>query len=130
MSTSGPSSGPCNSFFRVIYFSIILFLFPYFTAKLFCIHLLICPLVFCADLLVKFSFVILEHSVLFVLLEPVSFNSPFFRQYLLIYLFHLYFQTCLLFCFGLFIPTYILVRFSFLYTFACCCSFFLSVLLV
>ena len=71
---------------------ILLFLFPYFTPKLhcfLCIQLLVCPYAFSTCLLIKFSFVILKEFVLFVLLAfvPVSLESPFFRQYLLIYFF-------------------------------------------
>ena len=44
----------------------------------------------------------------FLLLNPVpvSLKFPFFRQYLLIYFFQLYYQTFLQFFFGLFIPIY------------------------
>ena len=98
-----------------IQLSFMFFLFPCFTPKLFCFRFLVCPRVFCTDLLVEFSFVILENLVLIVLLEPsaVSFESPFFHQYLFIYFFKLHFQTCQLFCFGLFI----------LSKFTCCHTF-------
>ena len=71
------------------------------------IRLLVCPCAIFTNLLVAFSFVILESPVLSTLLEPVSvsFKSPFFRH-LLIHFFKLNCQICLLFCFGLFIPTY------------------------
>ena len=52
--------------------------------------------------MVEFSFVILLGPILFVLFDPVpvSFESPFFHQYILMYLFRPYFLTCL------FIPIY------------------------
>ena len=72
------------------------FLFPYLTPKLFCFHciqLLVCPRAVSTYLLVEFSFFILKCLVLIVLLDPVSvsFKSPFFRQYLLFYLFKFHF---------------------------------------
>ena len=55
----------------------------------FWIRLLICPCAFFTDLLIEFSLITFEGSVLLVLLDPVpvSFESHFFRQYLLIYFF-------------------------------------------
>ena len=50
--------------------------------------------------------VIFEFTVLFVLLDPVSSNSPFFHKYLLIYLIKLRCETCLLLSFAFFIPKY------------------------
>ena len=49
-----------------------------------------------------------DDDVLFVLFDPVQifFEFLFNRQYLLFYLFRLYFQTRLLFCSGLFISIY------------------------
>ena len=84
------------------------------------IRLLVWSPSFSLNLLFEFSLVILETPVLIVLLDPVSvsFKSPFFRQYLSIYLFMLYCQTCLLFCFGLFISKYPCV-FPFLRIFPC-----------
>ena len=87
--------------------SIMFFLFPYFTPKLFCflcIPLVVCPCRYFTNFLVEFSFIILECSVLFIFIElvPVSFEFPFFRQYLLIYFFQLYSQTCLLLSFLVF----------------------------
>ena len=69
-------------------------MFPYFTPKLFCFlctQFLVCPRAFSTYLLVEFPFFILECFVLIVFLDPVSvsFKFPFFRQYLLIYLFKL-----------------------------------------
>ena len=89
-------------FFYVIYlfhFSIMFFPFTYFTPKLFCffyIRFLGCPCTFFTYLLVEVSLVILKCLVLFVLLEPTreSFKSPMFHQYLLIYQFKSYCQTC------------------------------------
>ena len=107
--------------FHVIYpyrFSLIFFLFSYFTPKLFLLHLYqvlglsLCILHFLIDWLV---FVSLESLVLIVLLDPVtvSFKCVFRGQYLLIDLFKLHCQTCLLFCSGLFFPNCV---FSFLST--------------
>ena len=88
--------------------SVIFFLFLYFTPILFCfirIRLLVCLCAFSTHFFLEFSFVILEVPVLSLLLDPVpvSFESSFIRQYLLIYLFQANFQTCLQFYFGLFI---------------------------
>ena len=68
------------------------FLFPYFILKLFCSFctwLLISPEELSPNLLVKFSFVILKSSVLFVLFDtsPLSFLSSFVSIFLSIYLF-------------------------------------------
>ena len=61
-------------------------LFPYFTPKLFCflcIYLLFFLCAFSVKSLVEFSFIILECSVLFVLLNSVtvSFKFSFFGQH-------------------------------------------------
>ena len=119
-------------FFHVIHLfglSVMFFLFPNFTPELFCflwIWFLVCPLAFFTYLLIEFSFVIFEGPVLFILLDSVqvSFDSPIFCQGPLIYLCKLFFQTCLQFCFGLFIPIYPCVS-SFLNTLSCCRSFFI-----
>ena len=76
-------------------------------------------------LLVEFSFVILESPILLVLFTSVllSFTSPFFRQYLLIYLFKFFLSdlSTVSFCsfyFNLFLcfsPSLA----------SCCCNFFL-----
>ena len=84
---------PASGFLWSLYnsaFSFMLFLFLYFTPKLFCF--------LCIRLLVEFSFVILECPVLIISLDPVSvyFKSPF-CQYLLIYLFKLPYKICQLF---------------------------------
>ena len=62
--------------------------------------LLVCSHAFSTYLLAKFSFIILDVLFYSLLLEPVpvSFVSPPFCQDLLIYLFSLYCQTCLLLC--------------------------------
>ena len=85
---SWPSSSHCNFFFNVIYLfslSVMFFQFTYLAPKLFCFlcfHLSIFPNAFSADVLVGFSFVMLEG--LFwgegVLLDPVpmSFDSRSF----------------------------------------------------
>ena len=99
----------------IIFF--MLFINSNFILCSFCSHILL--KIFCADCWfdlvqlsanswVKFSFVILEVllCVLFYHVQ-VSFESLFFRQYLLIYFFQFYFQTCLLFSFDLFIPMYL-----------------------
>ena len=115
----------CN-FFHVFYpfdFSIIFFLFPYFTLELFyflCLWLLVCPCTFFTNLLVEFSFIILEGSILFVLFEPVpvSFESPFFHQYPFISSSHI---VRLVWCVVLVISfQLILMCFAFLSSFACC----------
>ena len=116
---------PCDSFFYVIYpvvLSVMFFSFSYSTPKFFYIWLFVCTCTFSSHLLVELSFIILEYSVLFALLESVSefFVSPFFCQYHLSYLSELYSQTYL-FCFGFF---FILMRFYFLSTFRCCRNFF------
>ena len=63
-STSRPSLCLCSFFFLLfIHLAFLFFLFPYFTAKLFCFfcsQLLVYPCVFSTDLLVEFSFIILE----------------------------------------------------------------------
>ena len=113
-----------NSFFHVIYpfsNSVIIFSSPYFTLKLFyffCIRLLLCLSALTIDL-IKFSFVILEYPILFVLFDPipVPFESSFFHQYLLTY----FFQTCLL---GVFSFRWIPVYFTFLSSFVCYRTFF------
>ena len=52
------------------------------------VHLSLC---FFIDVLLEFSFVILEYPILFELIDPVpvSFEFSFFYQYLLIYFFQL-----------------------------------------
>ena len=75
------------------------FLFPHFTQKIisfFYHRLLICFCAHSAILLVEFSLVILKFLVLFIslVLIPVPFESPVFRQYLLIYFFQMGCQTC------------------------------------
>ena len=101
------------------------FLFRYLTPKMFCflcIRLLICPCAFSIDLLVEFSFLIL-----FLLLNgvPLSFESPFFFLYLLIYFFELYGKFCLPLIFD-FLFHFDTVYFSFFDIFACSCSFYIS----
>ena len=89
--TSRISTSSLNSFFHIdnpFYISIMVFLFPYFILKLFgffWICLLVCPCTLATNLLVEFSFVILECPIMFVLLDPIpiSFVSPFFCQYFL-----------------------------------------------
>ncbi len=93
-----------SSYLSIRPFCYVLSLFPHFTPKLFCflcIRLLVCTRSFPTNLLVEFSFVILECPDLFLLLDlvSVSFKSLFFRQYLLIYSFKLHHQTCQRFCF-------------------------------
>ena len=110
MSALGPSLNSCYSFFMLFIHSDFL-VGSYFTPKLFDFlftRLLVFPRAFSTNLLVDFSLFIFESPVLSALLHPVSvsFKSHFFRQYLLVYLFKLYCQTCSLFCFSLFIPTY------------------------
>ena len=71
---SGPSSSPCKSFimlFDLFSFSVMFFLFTYFTPKLFwvlCILLLDCPHAFSTNLLVELSFVIVG------IITIISFN--------------------------------------------------------
>ena len=69
-----------------------------------CFQLFICLWAFSIDLLVNFSFAILEDPVLLALFDsiPVSFEYPFFRQYILLYLFQLYCQSCMLLSFFFF----------------------------
>ena len=96
LSTSRRFSGSWNYFFIFFYLfalSFILFLFPLFSSKFvwfFCIRLLDCPCAFSNYLLVEFSFIPLECSVLFLLLRPASrsFKHSFFQQYLWINLFY------------------------------------------
>ena len=98
MFTSGPTSSPCNSFFRDIYpfgISVTFFQFPYFTSKCF-------RFLWIKSWRISFCFCyFLESPFLFILLDTVSasFKSRFSRQYLFIYLFQLHYHTCLLFCF-------------------------------
>ena len=98
-------------FFQLLYLTRESFFFR-------CIWLLVCAHAFSSYLWVEFSFFILECFVLFVLLDPVSvsFKSPFFW---------LYYQTFLLFWFGLFIPTYPRMFFLFLTIFFCFRNFFI-----
>ena len=104
---------PLKFFFHVIYpfgLSIMFYLFPCFTLEVFCfvcVCLLVYLLAFSTNLLAEFSLVTSECPVVFLLLDPVSvsFESPFFRQYLMIYLLKFYFQTWLLLFF--IIPTYL-----------------------
>ena len=112
--------------FHVIYslcISVILFLFPYLTPKLISLflHPIVCLHAFDIEFFAEFYSFILEGPVSFVLFNSilVSFESHFFRPYLLIYLFYLYCHACLLFCLS-FLSQYILVRFSLLNAFACC----------
>ena len=82
---------PC-SFCYNINFKIVLFpLHLIVDLSLYILHQLV-------GLRVKFSFVILEDPILFALIIFVllSLESSFFPQYLLLYFFHLYYQTCLL----------------------------------
>ena len=108
---------PPRSFLRVLIFhviypsslSVMFFLFPYFTPKLFYFLYPVVDSSSCIPdwLLGRVSFFFPKYPILLVLLDPVSvsFQPPFF-QHLLIYLFKLHYQTCLLFCFDLFIRTY------------------------
>ena len=97
--------------------SVMLFLFSYFTPTfIFCFlcnGCLLCLRAFSIYFLVQFSFVLLECPILFAVLNSISlsFKSPFFRQYLLIYLFKLHCQTRQVFCFVFFIPIYMWVFF-------------------
>ena len=116
-------------FFQVIYppgLSVMSFMFPYFAQKLFCflcIQFFVYPHAFSTDLFEEFSFVILECPALFVFLDSVliSFESPFFLPYLLIY-----FLSCIFRFVSSFILVFpsqnILMYFSFLSVY--CCSFF------
>ena len=81
-----------------------------------------CLRAFFTSSMVEFYFYILESSVLFELLRSVfvSFNSPFFRQYLLIFLFKLHFTAVLLW---FFLPK-ISLYFSLLSIFTVFCSYF------
>ena len=112
LSSQGLSSNACSYFscylshwsfsyilsVLIFYSKIVLFL---------CIRLLVNPHAFPTYWLVNFSFIILECPVLFVLLVPVSvsFKPLIFLQYILINRSKMYCPTCLLFGFGLFIPT-------------------------
>ena len=84
-----PSSSSCNILYVIYPFciSVMFFLFLYLTPNR--IILLICSCLFSTDMLVEFSFVILEGPILFVLFDPFSgsFEHSFFHQYLLIYFF-------------------------------------------
>ena len=119
-----PDVFPLQRLFRVLVINFVYYLsiwswvinilFPCFTPKFFyflCICLLISSCAF-SNPLVGFSFIILVWPVFFALFDPVtvSFKSPFFRQYLLIYLYKFFWQTCL-FCLGPFILTYTCVFF-------------------
>ena len=92
-----------SDFFHAIYLfsiSVMFFPFPYLTPKLFCffcVQLLISPCALSINLYAEFSLVILEGPVWFVWLDSVlvTFESPLFCQYILIYFFHLCCQTCL-----------------------------------
>ena len=109
----------------------MVFPFSYFIPKLFyffCFRLLICLCTFYTNLLVEFSFIILECSVLLGLFDPtpVLYESSFFRQYLLLYRsFVLLLVKPLLLFPGLFfrwLPAY----FPFRCSFVSCRSFFIS----
>ena len=83
---------------------VMLFRLPYFRPKSFGftgVWLLVWFCVMTSQLLIKFSFVVLECPVLFVLFYPlwISLQSSFFRKNLLVYLLKLYcyFFSCLLF---------------------------------
>ena len=111
ISASRPSLSPCSSCFMLIidlsfliysfssifYSKIVLFPLNPFAGLSSCIlHLLLSRIFFYH--FVKSCFIVLLDSNL------VSFESCFFRQYLLIYLSKFYVQTCLLFCFNLSVP--------------------------
>ena len=102
----------------------------YFAPKLFCffcIRLLICPWALVTKMLAVFSFVIFECPVLFVLLGPiwVSFESPFFCQFIWIFFFLLCCQICLLLSSRYFFIRWVLAHFISLCSFAGCRSFFI-----
>ena len=110
---------PCNSF-SILSFSFMLFLLPYFLQNSFT-HLRLVVIMFLCILLlivVRIFFCCFGHPVLVVLLDPVSYMYPLFRQSLLIYLFeYLLFWS--------FHPNLFSRYFApFLSTFARCCNFF------
>ena len=79
------------------FFFVMIFPIPYFVPKSFClvrIRLLVCLRLYTLNMLVEFSFVVLESLVMSVLFGPVfvSFWSSFFRQYFLISCYELYFS--------------------------------------
>ena len=128
MSISKPSLSPCNSFFYVIYqfaLSVMSFLFPDFTPKLFCF--------LCIQLLVCFSCILLQlhyfgRSYFVCVVWPCS---SIFRVFLLsLILFYLFCQDLLsdlsTVFFSSFYPNiWLCVFFFFLSTFLCCHSFFI-----
>ena len=100
-----PCIFPPQSFFWVlVIFSMIFIHWPFLSVsivytKLFCclcIWLWVCSYTFFTDLLVDFSFVILEYPV------SVSFESPFFRQFLFFFFLQIEFSDLsgVLFCFS------------------------------
>ena len=129
------SSSLSNSFFHVAYpfgFFVMFSWLPYFSPKLFgfsCIRLLVCFRVFSPNLLVEFTFVVLECTILSVLFYPVSisFLSSFFCYYLLVYFLEFYrhfflssfFPFCpkMLQCFS-FLQSFFLVLVDFLCSFS------------
>ena len=122
MSALVPCSRPGKSLFHVIYafsLSVILFMLPYCTSKLFCFlrnRRLIYPCRFSANKSVEFSFVILEGPVLFALLNP--FPDPLLSPILFNVFFAIVssdFSAVALF----FLFHYVLAYFSFFTSFAC-----------
>ena len=114
MSTSKPPSSPRNSFHFIYPFdiSVMFFVFPFFTPKLFsnfCIRSLVCS----PQLLRRIFFRYFRRSCFACIAGHclcifwVSFLSLIFSDLF----FQFYYQTCLLFCLGLFILLYLCVLF-------------------
>ena len=107
ISAFGPSLRPSSSLVISFIQSAFLLYFwlPYFCPKLLgfsWIRLLVCFSVISSQLLIEFSFIVLECLVLSVLFYPlsISLSSSFFRQYFLVYFLKLYckfFLCCLFF---------------------------------
>ena len=124
MSTSVAVSSACNSFFMLFTHSVLLWNFFCYriSVNVFFFKIVLIPLdpvdglsscIF--HLLVGWIFFrYFGITGLFELFDLVIiiFKSPLFCHYQLISRFKLHFQTCLLFCFGLFIPRYLRVFFS------------------
>ena len=115
MLASGPSLSPWNTFFKLFIHStfVIFFPFQYTTIELisfFCSQLLLFSCILHLLVIIFLYFGLICFLCSFALVS-VYLKYPFFRQYLRIYLFKLYYQTSQLFRFVLFIPAYSCVFF-------------------
>ena len=120
MSTLRPSPCPCNSFscYSSIWFFLHVLSIRLFFSKLFCFFCWFVIVHWLVDLLVEFSFVILE-GLFFALFDTVQvfFEFSFFRQYFLFISSNCIVRLVLVHC--------ILACFSFLISFTCCRNFFI-----